>query len=71
MIAILLAVVGLIVGFGANTVITKKRLGSAEEKANKELERAKKEANKMIDQAREESAKAVEQTRKEELARRN
>jgi ribonuclease Y len=71
MIAILLAVVGLIVGFGANAVITKQRTGSAEEKAAKELERAKKEANKLLDQAREESAKAIDQTRKEEQTRRN
>lgn len=71
MIAILLAVVGLFVGFGASTVVTRTRRGSAEQKAAKELERAKKEANKLIDQAREESAKAVEETRKEEQARRH
>jgi ribonuclease Y len=62
--------VGLAVGFGANTVITKQRLGSAEAKAEKELQKAKKEAEKLVDQAREEANKAVEETRKEEQARR-
>jgi ribonuclease Y len=70
MIEAVLALVGLVAGFGANTVITKKRLGSAEEKAEKELQRAKKEANKLIDQAREDANKAVEEGRKEEHTRR-
>lgn len=70
MTAILLAIVGVLVGFATNTVITKKRMGSAEQKATKELERAKKEAAKLMDQAREESNKAVDETRKEEQARR-
>lgn len=70
MLAILLAIVGLVVGFGASMFITKQRQGSAEEKAKKELEKAKKESSKMIEQAREESQKAIEQTRKEEQARR-
>lgn len=70
MIEAVLALVGLIAGFGANTVITKRKMGSAEEKAEKELSRAKKEANKLVDQAREEANKQVEETRKEEQARR-
>jgi len=70
MIEAVLAVVGLLVGFGANAAITKQRMGSAEEKATKELEKAKKEATKLIDDAREESNKAVEETRKEEQTRR-
>jgi ribonucrease Y len=64
-------VVGLAGGFAGFTLLNKRRLGSAEEKAQKELENAKKEANKLIDKAREESKKAVEETRKEEQARRN
>ena len=71
MIAALLAIVGLAVGFGASTVITKQRRSSAEEKAEKELQKAKKEADKLIAQAREDANKAVEETRKEEQARRN
>lgn len=70
MIEVLLAIAGLIAGFGANNVITKQRQGSAEAKAEKELSKAKKEAEKLIQQAREESAKAVEETRREEQARR-
>lgn len=70
MIEALLAIAGLIVGFGANTVIMKQRQGAAEARADKELQKAKKEAEKLIDQAREEANKAVEETRKEEQARR-
>ncbi len=70
MLEVLLVVVGLAVGFGANTVITKNRLGSAEDKAQKELQKAKKEADKLVSQAREDANKAVDETRKEEQARR-
>lgn len=70
MLEALLAVVGLAAGFGANNVITKKRMGSAEEKVQKELDKAKKEAQKLVEQAREDASKAVEQTRKEEQTRR-
>lgn len=70
MIEAVLAVVGLLVGFGANVAITKQRLGSAEEKAQKELEKAKKEAAKLVSEAREETNKAVDETRREEQSRR-
>ncbi len=70
MLAVLLAIIGLAAGFGANTVINKQRMGSAEEKAKKELQKAKREADKMIDQAREDANKAVDEARKEEQARR-
>ena len=65
MLAVLLAIVGLAVGFGADMAINKQRMGSAEEKAQKELARAKKEAEKLVDEAREEAKKAVDETRKE------
>jgi len=71
MLPILLAVIGVVVGFGASTVIMKQRTGSAEEKAQKELQKAKKEADKLIAQAQEEATKAVEETRKDEQSRRN
>jgi ribonuclease Y len=71
MLAVLLAIVGLVAGVGATTVYNKQRLGSAEATAQKELQKAKKEADKLIDQAREESAKAVEEARKDEQVRRN
>ena len=69
-ITIVLAVAGLAVGFGANTVITKRKLGSAQDQAEKELSKAKKEATRLKDEAREEAARLVEEGRKEEQARR-
>lgn len=71
MIEALLAIVGLVVGFGASTAVTKQRQSSAEAKAQKELQKAKKEAEKLVQEAREEASKAVAETRKEEQARRN
>jgi ribonuclease Y len=70
MLEVLLAIVGLALGYGASTAVTKQRRGSAEAKAEKELQKAKKEAEKLVEQAKEEANKAVEQTRKEEQARR-
>jgi ribonuclease Y len=70
MLPVVLAIVGLVAGFGANAAVSKQRQGSAEEKAKKELQRAKKEADKLVEQAREEANKAVDETRKEEQARR-
>ena len=40
MLSVVLAIVGVFIGFGGSTVITKNRMGSAEAKAEKELERA-------------------------------
>jgi ribonuclease Y len=70
MLDVVLAIVGLAAGFGANTVIVKNRMGSAEVKAEKELEKAKKEASKLVEQAREEANRSVDETRKEEQSRR-
>lgn len=70
LVAVVLAIVGVVAGFGASTALTKQRLGSAEEKAKKELQKAKREADKLVEQAREDAGKAVEETRKEEQARR-
>lgn len=69
-ITIVLTIVGIGAGFGASTAITKKRLGSAEEAADKELKKAKKDAEKMISDAREEAAKVSEEARKEDQSRR-
>jgi len=69
-ITIVLAVAGLAVGFGANTVVTKKKLGSAQDEAQKEIAKAKKEADKLMQAAREEANKVAEETRKEEQTRR-
>ncbi|GAC1499275.1 MAG: ribonuclease Y [Candidatus Saccharimonadales bacterium] len=70
MLAVILAIVGIVIGYGANTIIVKQRMGSAEERTKKDLEKAKKEAAKLVDQAREEANKAVDETRKEEQVRR-
>jgi ribonuclease Y len=70
MLEAVLAVLGLAVGYGASTAVTRQRMGSAEAKAQKELEKAKKEASKLVSQAQEEATKAVEETRKEEQSRR-
>jgi ribonuclease Y len=63
---IVLILAGAGIGFGANTYITKKRLGDAEGKAKKELEKAKKEAHRLVEEAKEE-AKREEQTRRKEI----
>lgn len=70
-ITIVLAVAGLAVGFGANTVVTKRRVGSAQDQAEKQLAKAKREANKTLDEAREEAARIAEASRKDEKTRRS
>ncbi len=69
-ITIVLAIVGVVAGFGASTAVTKKRLGTTKDAAAKELAKAKKESEKQISEAREEAAKLAEDARKEEQARR-
>ena len=69
-IALLLAVAGVGVGFGANQVMAKKKLGSAEEAAEKELKKAKKEAERTLSEAREEAAQLADQARKDDVIRR-
>ncbi len=69
-ISIVLAVVGLGIGFGASTTITKRKLGTAQDAADKELKKAKKEAEKQISDAREEANRLAENARKEEQTRR-
>ena len=69
-ITIVLAIVGIGVGFGASTVVTKRKIGSAEEAAEKELKKAKKEADKQIAEAREEALQISEAARKDDATRR-
>lgn len=69
-ITLLLAAAGVGIGFGANQVITKQKLGSAEEAAEKELKKAKKEADKLVSTAREEATQLADQARKDETTRR-
>jgi ribonuclease Y len=70
MIEAVLAIVGLVVGFGANEVIQKQRKSQAELNTQKELEKAKKEATKLVNEAKEESFRTMEEFRKEEQTRR-
>ncbi len=70
-IAIVLALVGVGVGFGIQSYLTTKRVGSAQDQAEKELESAKKESDRLLDDARAEAAKIADASRKEEATRRN
>jgi ribonuclease Y len=69
-ITIVLAVAGIAVGFGANTVVTKKRLGSAQDQAAKEMSKAKRDAAKVLEDARSQAGKLADEARKEEQTRR-
>lgn len=69
-ITIVLAIVGVGLGFGVNTAITKQKLGSIEQEADKELKKAKKEADKLLDDARSEASKISEEARREDQSRR-
>lgn len=69
-ITIVLALVGVGAGFGASTIMTKKKLGSAADQAQKELDKAKREASKLVSDAREEATKLADEARKEEQSRR-
>jgi ribonuclease Y len=67
---IVLTVVGLVAGFGANSAIAHKKAGSAADVAKKELDKAKREAEKLVKEAREEALKLAEEARKDDQARR-
>jgi ribonuclease Y len=70
-ITIVLAIAGIGLGFGANTVVTRKKLGNAEEQASKELKKAKQEADKLVTKAKEEALELADAARKEDQTRRN
>ncbi len=67
---VVMGVIGIGVGYGASTTITKKKLGSAEAEAKKSLANAKKEADKQISKAKEEALQIAEDARKDEQNRR-
>lgn len=69
-ITIVLAIIGIGAGYGASTVMTKNKIGSAEEAAKKELKKAKAEGEKMVSAAREEAAKLADDARREDQNRR-
>lgn len=68
--AVLLAVAGLGIGYGGSTYVAKRKGAAAEDKAAKELARAKKEADKLTQSAREEANRVAEEARKDEQLRR-
>lgn len=70
-ITILLAIAGIGVGFGASTYASKKKVGSAEERVEKELKKAKAEAEKELSKAKAEAGELVDEARKEDHKRRN
>jgi ribonuclease Y len=63
---IVLTLVGIGAGFGADRFIMKQKVGSAEDQAKKELEKAKREASKITTEAREEASKIADEARKDE-----
>jgi len=68
--SIVLAVVGLGVGFGASSVVSKRRQGNLEAQVEKEKQKAQKEADKLVTQAKEEALKLAEEARRDEQTRR-
>ncbi len=69
-ITIVLAIAGIAAGFGANQIVTKQKIGSAAEAADKEMKRAKKEGEKALEAAREEAKQLADQARADETQRR-
>lgn len=70
-ITIVLALAALGAGYGASTVQTKRKLGTAEQQIEKELKKAKKESERQVAEAREEALKIAEEARREDKTRRN
>jgi len=69
-IAIVLAIAGIGVGFGTSQAIVKNKMKTTQDAADKELKKAKKEADKALSEARDEAAKLADQARRDETARR-
>ncbi len=70
MLEVILAVVGLAVGFGGSQVVYKNKASSSKNSANKELAKAKAEADRLVEKAKEDAQKAVDEAKKEEQTRR-
>ncbi len=68
--SIVLTVVGLGVGFGASSVVSKRRQGNLEAQVEKEKQKAQKEADKLVAQAKEDALKLAEEARRDEQTRR-
>jgi len=70
-VAIVLGLAGVGVGFAITTVINRQKLGSAEEVASKQLAEARATAAKLVDTARADATKVTEEARKTEAVQRN
>jgi len=70
-VAIVLAIVGLLVGGGGGVYYARRQSGKAEENAKKALAKAKKEAEETVRKANEEADRRVEEARKDEKKRRD
>ena len=70
-IAVVLAVVGLGVGYGGTTYLEHRKNAANEDKAVKELVKAQKEANKVLQTARDEANQLAAEARKDEQTRRH
>jgi ribonuclease Y len=69
--AVVLAVAGLGVGYGGSTYVAQRKHAANEDKVEKELAKAKKEADKLVQAAREEANKLAEEARRDDKTRRN
>jgi len=67
---IALAIAGLVVGFGGNTALNKKKLNSAEDDVKKEIDKSKKERDKIVSEARAEADSILDSAKKDEAQRR-
>lgn len=63
--AVVVGIIALAAGFGASQVVTKKRLGDAENKAEKQIKEAQEKAKELVAEAKEEVAKIKDEARKE------
>lgn len=69
-IAVVAAIAGIAIGYGGATVVVKRKIGDADEKAEQKLKDAKSEAQDILLKAKEEAAELVDESRKEEQDRR-
>lgn len=69
-IAIVLALVGAGVGYGASQQLTRKKIGTAEKEVEKQLSKAKREAGDIVSKAKEEAHKIADEARRDESTRR-
>jgi len=69
-ITVLLAAIGVAVGFGGSQTISKKKIGEAADKAKKEISEAKEKAQELVLEAKEEASRLKENARRDEQQQR-